>query len=262
MRTDGKIERLSAMLADGIGAAAKKDFGTSRWQLWYQATRLARVCGRAEEHSRRVGTYHLNPRRNDPARPMPASALAWRTGGDDDSLNFPRTRCYPLSRGCALKAQIVGPLSGATRCRPSSTTNAASTGAHGRSSTSTRRFNQTPVVMAPDFADIHNQNIAASSLFSITMATTTLHKVSPGIPTDPRAGIGAASALFSVSDGENDTITEYQFWDLTSDPASGHWVVNGFAQGANQAIDVTAAQLAQLLVRSSWPMASRPWGRW
>jgi hypothetical protein len=79
---------------------------------------------------------------------------------------------------------------------------------------------------------------------------------------DPRAGIGAASALFSVSDGENDTITEYQFWDLTSDPASGHWVVNGFAQGANQAIDVTAAQLAQLLVRSSWPMASRPWGRW
>jgi hypothetical protein len=26
---------------------------------------------RAEEHSRRDDTYHLDPRRNDPARPMP-----------------------------------------------------------------------------------------------------------------------------------------------------------------------------------------------
>src|SRR5262245_4424412 len=44
------------------------------------------------------------------------------------------------------------------------------------------------VVTPPDFTASHNQNIAASSLFSVT-------------------------------DGEADTITKYQFWDSTSDPA-------------------------------------------
>ena len=34
------------------------------------------------------------------------------------------------------------------------------------------------------------------------------------------------------SDG--DTITKYQFWDSTSDPSSGHFVVGGVAQGTNQ----------------------------
>ena len=79
--------------------------------------------------------------------------------------------------------------------------------------------NHTPVVTAPDFAASHNQNIAAS-------------------------------ALFSVTDGDGDTITNYQFWDSTTDPASGHWVVNGTVQGTNQAIDVTAAQLAQTTFQS------------
>src|SRR5207237_208268 len=54
----------------------------------------------------------------------------------------------------------------------------------------------------------------------------------------------AASSLFSVSDVDGDTPTNYQFWDSTTDAASGHWAVNGVAQGVNQAIDVTAAQLA------------------
>src|SRR5262249_33730500 len=35
-----------------------------------------------------------------------------------------------------------------------------------------------------------------------------------------------------------------------SDPASGHWVVNGTVQGTNQAIDVTAAQLARTSFQS------------
>ena len=76
-----------------------------------------------------------------------------------------------------------------------------------------------PVVTAPDFAASHNQNIAAS-------------------------------ALFSVTDGNGDAITKYQFWDSTTDSASGHWVVNGMVQGTNQAIDVTAAQLAQTTFQS------------
>ena len=53
----------------------------------------------------------------------------------------------------------------------------------------------------------------------------------------------AASSLFSVSDADGDAITKYQFWDSTSDPLSGHFVVGGVAQGTNQYIDVTAAQL-------------------
>jgi hypothetical protein len=42
-------------------------------------------------------------------------------------------------------------------------------------------LNHAPVVTAPDFAASHNQNIAPS-------------------------------ALFSVTDGDGDTITKYQFW--------------------------------------------------
>src|SRR5262249_26498228 len=59
-----------------------------------------------------------------------------------------------------------------------------------------------------------------------------------------------ASTLFSVADADNDVPTKYQFWDSTADASSGHFVVNGVAQGANQAIDVTAAQLAQTSFQS------------
>jgi len=79
--------------------------------------------------------------------------------------------------------------------------------------------NHAPVVTAPDFTASRNQNIAAS-------------------------------ALFSMTDGDGDTMTKYQFFDSTSDPASGHWVVNGTVQGTNQPIDVTAAQLAQTTFQS------------
>jgi hypothetical protein len=60
----------------------------------------------------------------------------------------------------------------------------------------------------------------------------------------------AASNLFTVSDSFGDAITKYQFWDSTSDPASGHWVVNNVAQGKNVAIDVAAAQLSQTTFQS------------
>ena len=80
----------------------------------------------------------------------------------------------------------------------------------------------------------------------------------------------AASSLFTASDPDGDTITKYQFWDSTTDPASGHWVVNGTVQGTNQAIDVTAAQLAQTAFQSGsgsddlWVRASDGfnWSAW
>jgi hypothetical protein len=56
----------------------------------------------------------------------------------------------------------------------------------------------------------------------------------------------AASSLFSVNDADGDAITEYQFWDATSDPSSGHFVVNGVAQAPRTVIDISAAQLAQV----------------
>ena len=92
-------------------------------------------------------------------------------------------------------------------------------GAPGRSFTSTRRSIDAPVVTASDFTATHNQNIAASS-------------------------------LFAMSDADGDAITSYQFWDSTSDPSSGHFVVGGVAQGTNVAIDVTAAQLASTTFQS------------
>ena len=60
----------------------------------------------------------------------------------------------------------------------------------------------------------------------------------------------AASSLFSVSDADGDVITTYRFWDSTADGTSGHFMVNGVAQGTNQTIEVSAAQLAQTTFRT------------
>src|SRR5260370_652455 len=96
-----------------------------------------------------------------------------------------------------------------------------------------------PVVTASDFTATHNQNIAASDLFLVT-------------------------------DAGGDSITQYQLWDSTSDPASGHWIVNGGVQGSNVAIDVTAAQLGSTTFKSGsgsddlWVRANdgTAWGAW
>jgi len=51
--------------------------------------------------------------------------------------------------------------------------------------------------------------------------------------------------LFLVSDADGNAMTAYQFQDGNANAASGHFVVNGVAQAANQTIDVTPSQLAQ-----------------
>jgi len=51
----------------------------------------------------------------------------------------------------------------------------------------------------------------------------------------------AAASLFSVSDADGDTITQYALWDVQG---SGHWVVNNVVQPTNTEIDISAAQLA------------------
>ena len=54
----------------------------------------------------------------------------------------------------------------------------------------------------------------------------------------------ALSSLFSVTDADGDAMTQYQLWDSTSDPASGHFVVNGVAQAAATVIAINATDLA------------------
>jgi hypothetical protein len=96
-----------------------------------------------------------------------------------------------------------------------------------------------PVAIAAGFAAVHGQNISASSLFSIT-------------------------------DSDGESITAYQLWDSTTDPSSGHWVVDGVAQGKNVAIDVSPAQLSSTTFQTGsgsndlWVRANdgTMWGAW
>jgi hypothetical protein len=55
----------------------------------------------------------------------------------------------------------------------------------------------------------------------------------------------AASSLFSVSDADVDTMTQYQFLDVSA-PANGYFSLGGTIQNPGQAFTVTAAQLPQL----------------
>ncbi len=80
----------------------------------------------------------------------------------------------------------------------------------------------------------------------------------------------AAADMFSVSDADEDSITQYEFWDSTA--GNGHFEVNGVAQGANASIAVSAADLAdtQFLAGSStgtdqvWVRANdgQTWSDW
>jgi hypothetical protein len=66
------------MLADGIGAAAKEGLRHVPPAALVSSYTTCPCVRRAEEHSHRVDTYHLNPRQNDPARPMPGIRVAHR----------------------------------------------------------------------------------------------------------------------------------------------------------------------------------------
>ena len=80
----------------------------------------------------------------------------------------------------------------------------------------------------------------------------------------------AASSLFSASDADGDAITQYRFWDASADATSGHFAINGVAQGANQIIDVSAAQIGQATFQtgttadSLWVQVSdgKDWSAW
>jgi hypothetical protein len=79
-------------------------------------------------------------------------------------------------------------------------------------------------------------SVAANHAPVVTTADIT---ATPGQPL-------ALSSLFGVSDADGDAITEYQIWDGTADPSSGHFAVGGVTQAARTVIDIPASQLGQV----------------
>jgi hypothetical protein len=86
---------------------------------------------------------------------------------------------------------------------------------------------------------------ASWSPFNVSIAANRAPVVTTAAITTQKNQTLALSSLFKVSDPDGDTITKYQLKDTSTDPASGHFVVNGVAQAAGTVIDITAAQLAQ-----------------
>src|SRR5262249_13798838 len=75
------------------------------------------------------------------------------------------------------------------------------------------------------------------------------------LPTSPGSAAGdtqsfAAPALLPASAADLPYTTLFRSYDATGDASSGHWVVNGVAQGVSQAINVSAGQLAQTTFQS------------
>jgi hypothetical protein len=87
-----------------------------------------------------------------------------------------------------------------------------------------------------------------SNSFSVTAPIDTAPTVTTSNVTAAHGQSFAASSLFTARDADGDAITKYAFWDAGS--GGGHLVLNGVAQGVNQEIDVTAAQLSQLSYQS------------
>jgi hypothetical protein len=82
----------------------------------------------------------------------------------------------------------------------------------------------------------------------ITISTAVNHAPVLTVPsTNVSASAGQtiqAGTLFSATDQDGDPLL-YYLYDGTSDPNSGHWVVNGTVVAANTTYTITAAQLAQ-----------------
>ncbi|MBA2589704.1 MAG: hypothetical protein H0U98_13895 [Alphaproteobacteria bacterium] len=84
------------------------------------------------------------------------------------------------------------------------------------------------------------------SPFNVTVPLNHAPVVTTGDITASAGQSLTASSLFTVSDADNDTITKYQFWDTTTDPISGHFVVNGVVQAARTLIELPASDLSQV----------------
>ena len=99
---------------------------------------------------------------------------------------------------------------------------------------------------APDGADDVN-NVELFQFADVTLGSGQLMHAPVVMASDVTATRGqiiAASALFTATDADGDTLL-YGLRDNSADPNSGHFTVNGVVQAANQTFVLTAAQLAQ-----------------
>jgi hypothetical protein len=79
-----------------------------------------------------------------------------------------------------------------------------------------------------------------------------------------------APYLFAAVAGQGEAVTQYQIWDSATDPSSGYFVLDGQVQNERQSIDVSAADLNNLLFQSGsgsdllWVRASDGlvWSAW
>jgi hypothetical protein len=101
-------------------------------------------------------------------------------------------------------------------------------------------------IRAFDGSDWSAADSAQWSPFNVTVPVNRAPVVTTGDITRAAGQSLTASSLFMVSDADNDTITKYQFWDTTTDPLSGHFVVNGVAQAARTLIELPASDLSQV----------------
>ena len=65
-----------------------------------------------------------------------------------------------------------------------------------------------------------------------------------GAQTVASGASSSVSGLFSASDSDGHTITQYEFWDSDGDEGMGYRSISGPAQGADTPISVSAAQLS------------------
>ncbi len=91
---------------------------------------------------------------------------------------------------------------------------------------------------------------AAWAPFSVSISSPPPPVVTTSNLTESPGQTLAASSLFAVTDPGGKPITEYEFWDSTRDPNSGHFYLNGAEQAPGTIIEVSASQLGQLTFRT------------
>jgi parallel beta-helix repeat protein len=111
--------------------------------------------------------------------------------------------------------------------------------------------NNTRNVQAPSNSQIfinQSNNVTVTNNNTGAPPVDTPPTVSVSDTTATHGQVLAASSLFSASDADGDTLTQFDFWNTGT--GGGHFVLNGVAQGTNQSIVVSASQLAQLSYQS------------
>lgn len=100
-------------------------------------------------------------------------------------------------------------------------------------------------------ANDRTQWSAWSPSFTVTARTVDTPPVATPTNSNIAASPGqifAVASLFTASDPDGDTITQYDFWDTGG--GGGHFLVNGVIQPTSREICVSAAQLAQTTYQS------------